>query len=74
MQLNMYIDGVLIESVSISFENLNSAALRQKYLEGLSDKLTQRHLEKIMHTRLWPEFFVEGVSSRMNGEKTEDAG
>lgn len=66
MELNMYIDGVLIESVSISFENMNSLELRQKYLEGLSSKLTERHLHKIIHTRLWPEFFLEGVSSKMN--------
>ena len=66
MQLNMYIDGVLIDTVSISFENLHTTELRQSYLECLSSKLTEKHMNKIIHTKLWPEFFVEGVSSSMN--------
>jgi len=66
MQLNMYIDGVLIESVSISFETLDTTELRQTYLESLLNKMTEKHLHKIIHTQLWPEFFVEGVASSMN--------
>ena len=72
MQLNMYIDGVLIESVPISFESLNTLELRQKYLDSLSNKIIEKHLHKIIHTHLWPELFVEGVASRMNEINNKD--
>jgi len=72
MLLNMYIDDVLIESIPIKFDGLKTVEQRQRYLENLSAKLLHRHLGKIIHTRFWPEFFVEGVASKINDEETDE--
>ncbi len=70
MHLNMYIDDVLIESIPINFVGFKSCLERQNYLNNLAAKFTKTHLPKIIHTRHWPQFFLEGVPSKMN--KNED--
>ncbi len=66
MHLNMYIDDVLIESIPVNFNGLKSCLERQNYLNNLAAKFTKTHLPKIIHTRHWPEFYLEGVASKMN--------
>ena len=66
MHLNMYLDDVLIESMLIDLTPFKTTVQRQKYVQELAYKLIHQHKEKLVHTHLWPEFFIEGVPSKMN--------
>jgi hypothetical protein len=66
MHLNMYIDDVLIESIPIDFTGLKTTLERQNHLNNVAAKYTKTHLPKIIHTTHWPQFFLEGVTSKMN--------
>ncbi|HZF64765.1 MAG TPA: hypothetical protein VEZ55_09775 [Chitinophagaceae bacterium] len=69
MQLCMYIDDVLIESIPINLKALKTAAERERHVQQIVQTLNEKHLEKIIHTRFFPEYYIEGVQSKLNFEE-----
>ena len=69
MQLCMYLDEVLIESIPIDLKGFKTQAERERYVQQLVQTLNDKHLDKIIHTRFWPEYYIEGVQSKLNTEE-----
>jgi hypothetical protein len=65
----MYIDDVLIESIPINLKALKTAAERERHVQQIVQTLNEKHLEKIIHTRFFPEYYIEGVQSKLNFEE-----
>ena len=63
----MYIGNILIVSVPLEYEGLLTCDDRQQLQEKIAAELILKHTGKIILTRERPEFFVDGVGSKMNG-------
>jgi hypothetical protein len=59
MHLNMYINDVLIDSIEINISLLNKLNLLKQQLE-------EKHLDIIDLSNDEPEFYIDGLPSRVN--------
>ncbi|HEY1114088.1 MAG TPA: hypothetical protein VGE66_11035 [Chitinophagaceae bacterium] len=66
MQLNMYIDGVLVDSMEVF-----PSADYKVHVDWLKYQLLEKHGELIATSEVSPQFMLEGVPSKMNGHARE---
>jgi hypothetical protein len=66
MHLLMTIGNVIAEKVTLNYKGLNSTAERQQYQEQIARELYQKHERLLTRWGIEPEFYVEGVPSRLN--------
>lgn len=73
MQLAMYISNILIACIPLEYEGLLSCSDKQELQEKIAAELTVKHNGKISLVDERPQFFVEGVESKMNRVRNERA-
>jgi hypothetical protein len=64
MQLQMYINDRLVETVPVSL--YGTPAQQQKCLQEEIQRLVQKHKETLNRVEAKPTFFLEGVPARWN--------
>ena len=66
MQLVMYINRILVSSISLNYEGLLSCEDKEQLQESIVAGLIIKHGEKLRLTGAKAEIFVDGVRSKMN--------
>ncbi len=62
MELKMVIGDRVVDSIAVNFSKMGKPG----YLEGLRDKLIQKHLDIIDVSAEKPQYYIDNVPSGMN--------
>jgi hypothetical protein len=66
MWLKMYIGKIFVDRYKLDYTEMITSTEIQQYQERIACELYQKHIGNIRQSDPKPEFFVEGVKSKMN--------